>query len=57
MNADQPSDAGGARGDGWPARPAAAEGSRPLFSLTLDEMYAARDERERRSETWPEGRG
>lgn len=50
MNADQPSDAGGARGGGRPAQPAAAEGSRPLFSLSLDAMYAAREERERRSE-------
>jgi hypothetical protein len=49
MSVEDSSGAGGARSDGPHARPA-AEGSRPLFSLSLDEMYAAREERERRSE-------
>jgi hypothetical protein len=47
--AEHSSDAGGARSGGRRARPE-AEGPQPLFSLSLDEMYAARDERERRSE-------
>ncbi|MBV1800374.1 hypothetical protein [Siccirubricoccus sp. G192] len=49
MGAERSSDADGARGGGRPTRPAAG-GSQPLFSLSLDELYAARDERERRSE-------
>jgi hypothetical protein len=49
MSAEHSSDADGARSGGRPAHPAAG-GSQPLFSLSLDEMYAARDERERRSE-------
>ena len=49
MDAERSGDAGGARSVGRRARPA-AEGSQSPFSLSLDEMYAARDERERRSE-------
>jgi hypothetical protein len=49
MSAERLSDADGARSGGFATRPAAG-GSQPLFSLSLDEMYATRDERERRSE-------
>src|SRR5689334_19066932 len=47
MTAEPPSDAGDARSGGRRAEPGAVE-PRPLFSLSLDEMRAARDERERR---------
>jgi hypothetical protein len=49
MSAEHSSDAGGGRSSGRRAQ-LAAEGPQPLFSLSLDEMYAARDEQERRSE-------
>jgi hypothetical protein len=48
MSAEHPSHADGARSGGRPAQPAAG-GSQPLFSLSLDEMYAAQGERERHS--------
>src|SRR4051794_6822529 len=48
MSAGHSSDADGARSGARPAHPAAG-GSQPLLSLSLDEMYAARDERERHS--------
>jgi hypothetical protein len=49
MSAERSSDADGVRSGGGPTRPAAG-GSQPPFSLSLDEMYSARDARERRSE-------
>lgn len=49
MSADQSSDTGGARGGARRAGPV-AEGSQPLFSLSLDAMYAVREERERHGE-------
>jgi hypothetical protein len=48
MNTEHAGDADGARTGGHPAQRAVG-GSQPLFSLSLDEMYAAQDERERHS--------
>lgn len=49
MDTEHSGDAGDARNGEQQTQPAGEE-PRPLFSLSLDAMYAARDERERRSE-------